>query len=731
MKSIGNYAFQRCESVSSLLLPESIQSLGNFAFSYLLKLTSVFLPKNVQSLGGSLFYSSSSLEIVEFDSEIQLTYISSWLLRLTQVKSFKVPKNIKTLSSAAFEHDYSLETIEVDPENTEFISDNGILYKKDFSTLLFFPANHSKDYIIRNECQAIGDTAFSNAIIENVTIPNGVMSIGQYAFQYTHITSITLPPGITNIPLYTFRHCSSLFQINMSDEVTELSSYAFSSCNFTVFVIPEKVTSIGSFCFQNNENLVNVTLSNVLKHLGGGIFNNCNDNLVISFPQNSSFTIINNSLIVDNQTESIYQYLGDNETVFIPKTIKTIKTGAFYNCITLSSVILEKGSILSTIDTEAFSGCAQLESFPFNSVSEFGISSFYGCNSLTSITFGPQLNSIGSTCFCGCRNLESVTFLNSSHEIIIDSQAFASLEKLSSVIFSNSVSSISASAFQDCIGIKEINFSASIVFLGESCFQNTGLTKVTFDENCELTNIPSSAFKSCKYLIEINLHQHIENISTLSFAETKISSFTVPLATKSIGQQAFDSCAYLEHFIIPEDCALVDIGYKIFSGCTRLSSIKSNVHTFVVENEALYSEKRDILYAFPPNSIIRFFAFSENVKTVSPGAFYGCKNLEIVLIPDSSIETIGFNAFEQCTNLHTINFPESITKIEQNAFLGCNKLKCGLSIQETNEKIINEWISSAALPERCTKPCFNPTCHQKQYFSSNFRYTIIVLYLSK
>ena len=63
-------------------------------------------------------------------------------------------------------------------------------------------------------------------------------------------------------------------------------------------------------------------------------------------------------------------------------------------------------------------------------MSEFGISSFYGCNSLTSITFGPQLNSIGSTCFCGCRNLESVTFLNSSHEIIIDSQAFASLEKL-------------------------------------------------------------------------------------------------------------------------------------------------------------------------------------------------------------------------------------------------------------------------------------------------------------
>ena len=265
--------------------------------------------------------------------------------------------------------------------------------------------------------------------------------------------------------------------------------------------------------------------------------------------------------------------------------------------------------------------------------------------------------------------------------------------------------------FFPCKSLREVHFPSSLQELISGAFSSSRLRYVAFADDCKLTVLPASCFSDCPELTELHLHENLKNISTQCFKNTNLSTFIVPTGVESIAEKAFESCKNLETFIIPENSALIDIGYKIFDGCRSLKTIVSNTSSFVVENSALYNEKKDILFVYPPACETKYFAFSDKVHYIMPGAFAGCEHLEIMLIPDGSIETIGFNAFENCKNLRYINLPPCIRSIDMNAFLGCTSLKCGLTIEEKNQEIINEWISFASLPAHCTKPCEIPTCN--------------------
>lgn len=61
------------------------------------------------------------------------------------------------------------------------------------------------------------------------------------------------------------------------------------------------------------------------------------------------------------------------------------------------------------------------------------------------------------------------------------------------------------------------------------------------------------------------------------------------------------------------------------------------------------------------------------VTQIGKKAFYSCKGLTEIIIPDS-ITRIGSNAFSNCTNLEKVTLPESITLIDNGAFTYCTAL---------------------------------------------------------
>ena len=109
------------------------------------------------------------------------------------------------------------------------------------------------------------------------------------------------------------------------------------------------------------------------------------------------------------------------------------------------------------------------------------------------------------------------------------------------------------------------------------------------------------------------------------------------------------------------------------------------------DEEISYSEAESVTtigtYIFRESQIVSFpeFKYFKNVKTIQDGAFFGCKTLTNIEIPNS-VTSIGVSAFYNCTNLSSVNIPTGVTTIESTTFYQCSKLT-QLSIPSSVTKI--------------------------------------------
>ena len=78
---------------------------------------------------------------------------------------------------------------------------------------------------------SIGEGAFSNSNITEVTIPASVKDIGAYAFYNSKLASVTIPEGIEALGYASFGKCTALTSVTVPKTVTRLGFYAFQGCN--------------------------------------------------------------------------------------------------------------------------------------------------------------------------------------------------------------------------------------------------------------------------------------------------------------------------------------------------------------------------------------------------------------------------------------------------------------------------------------------------------------------
>lgn len=80
------------------------------------------------------------------------------------------------------------------------------------------------------------------------------------------------------------------------------------------------------------------------------------------------------------------------------------------------------------------------------------------------------------------------------------------------------------------------------------------------------------------------------------------------------------------------------------------------------------------------------YSIREGVKVIGEFAFYWCRNLNSIDIPNS-VTTIGDSAFGACSSLTNINIPNSVKIIGDRAFWGCDFLTC-ITIPSSVDTII-------------------------------------------
>src|SRR5699024_1403990 len=111
--------------------------------------------------------------------------------------------------------------------NTAYSSQDGVLFNKDKTELLLYPADSQyTSYIIPDSVTIIGESAFvGNETLQDITIGNNVTDIKQSAFYgCTALTDITFGSGLKNIGEEAFASCTALTEVVIPEGVTEIES---------------------------------------------------------------------------------------------------------------------------------------------------------------------------------------------------------------------------------------------------------------------------------------------------------------------------------------------------------------------------------------------------------------------------------------------------------------------------------------------------------------------------
>ena len=190
--------------------------------------------------------------------------------------SITIPNSVTSIGRFAFVYCSSLTTIEVGVGNVNYTDVNGVLFNKEKTALLTYPAGKTgANYTIPDSVTSIGEDVFWEcSSLTSITIPDSVTSIGDRAFKGCHnLTSITIPDSVTSIGKEAFLFCTSLTSITIPDSVTSIGVDAFWQCtNLTSITIGDSVTSIGEEAFHACTSLTVVTFLGDAPEAGEDIF---------------------------------------------------------------------------------------------------------------------------------------------------------------------------------------------------------------------------------------------------------------------------------------------------------------------------------------------------------------------------------------------------------------------------------------------------------------------------
>ncbi|MBD5465733.1 MAG: leucine-rich repeat domain-containing protein, partial [Lachnospiraceae bacterium] len=458
---------------------------------------------------------------------------------------------------------------------------------------------------------------------------------------------LALAIAVTQIP------ASNVGAVNHSDFIidgTTLISYEGTDYSVS---IPRSVKRIAQNAFENNMVVERLTIPKTVEQIDAGAFAGC----------------------------------GNLKEINIPASVTQIGSGAFANCPKLSTILVDpankqfqcvNGVLYNKDRTKLYQVLAGRNgssyTFP-DSVKAIEKYAFWGCDGISQIYFGRGLTTIPEYAFSNCKGLKSITIPNMAE-------------------------SIELKAFEDCVNLEEAYIPPSVISIHETAFDGCGRLKLLFEEGTvgakfaetfETTNVATTDYEESENTQIRPSEAGRQTVSQNATQEEKSEGWVADVSNLDVtklqdGMERAESSDVIGKTKIVSSQAVVFLDntkMQVQSGERKASEVE----TSQVSGETSKEESRPATF-YEDEEIVEKYVVVDG-KTIADRAFYQNYDLKEYDIPQGierigdfafaytslssiqipyGVKSIGYGAFYQCKNLSSITIPQTVSTIEPSAF---------------------------------------------------------------
>lgn len=582
--SLGEYAFHSCFVLEQINIPLGVTTIGRAAFLGCVALSQITIPNSVTSIECFAFAACSSL-----------TYVH-------------IPDSVINIGSGCFSSCLALTQITVDQNNTFYADKLGVLYNKNFTSLLCYPVGRTENiFEVPNDVITISDSAFTSCnALTQIDLPDTVTSIGFCAFEKcSSLTKIHIPNNVASIDSLAFYDCEKLEQITFNGDAPRISSSAFTSVTATVY-------------YPSNNG---TWTENVRQNYDG------------------TLTWIAHTHTWDDDdctTASICTGCGLQQDTAPGHTEEEIPAVPA-SCTATGWTAGMKCAICGAILTPQ-------EEVPMAKHTEELIPEVPASCTATGWTAGVKCAICGEV-------LTAPTETPVTDHSWVMSELF--LEKCAVCGEPRTLTQVSGQMGENLAWV--LDEQGTLTITGEGALPVDILDTlaplvdyiydVVIGEG--ITAIPANAFVECAGLKDVMLPESLTDIGAYAFAGTALTELHIPSGVTKIAVSAFNGCSDLERFTVDE-----------------------NNTCFVAEDGVILSKDGSVLVLYPAGKADLAYTVPAGITSVGKNAFSSNDHLREIHL--NEVEIVEEGAFSGCKNFREVTLPVSLEQVQTDAFRGCN-----------------------------------------------------------
>ncbi len=235
LKIISNASFSKCTNLKTIDLPDTVTEIGAFAFADCTSLKDFTIPDGIKSIGEEAFYNSGITSLVVPESVETIDKLAF--------------SHMANLTNATFPAGCGITFSDCKNLKTAKITGNPTV----IDNYMFYECSQLTDFEIPGSVKKIGYAAFYNTALKEAVIPASVTEIDDWAFgECQNLEKAVLSDGLKSIGGAAFYECPELTDSNIPDSVTTLGDFAFGWCpKLKDMTIPDTIDNFGKCVFAN------------------------------------------------------------------------------------------------------------------------------------------------------------------------------------------------------------------------------------------------------------------------------------------------------------------------------------------------------------------------------------------------------------------------------------------------------------------------------------------------